>query len=99
MNSMAYADVAEPDAAMAATLASTVQQLSMSFGLACGSLVAGLYMPSPGPASGQAVCAALHHAFLTLAGLTLVSSLSFWALREHDGDSVSRGARPAAPPP
>ncbi len=39
----------------------------------------------------MAVTSALHHAFLTLAGLTLVNSLSFLPLRPHDGESVSKG--------
>jgi len=34
---------------------------------------------------------ALHHAFLTLAGMTILSSLSFWSLRARAGESVSRG--------
>jgi len=37
------------------------------------------------------VTTALHYAFLTLGGLTMVSSLSFWSLRAQDGESVSRG--------
>src|SRR5262249_40119271 len=44
MNSMAYADVEERDSSMASTIASSMQQLSMSFGLACGSLIAGWYL-------------------------------------------------------
>ena len=32
---------------------------------------------------------ALHDAFLTLAGLTIVSSLTFWTLRKEDGESIS----------
>ncbi|MEY8877584.1 MAG: DHA2 family efflux MFS transporter permease subunit [Leptothrix sp. (in: b-proteobacteria)] len=91
MNSMAYADVGEQDAAMAATLASTLQQMSMSFGLACGSLVAALYLDRLPQTSAVAVSGALHHAFLTLAVLTLVSALSFRALRANDGESVSKG--------
>ena len=44
MNSMAYADIEPPDSSMASTIASTLQQMSMSFGLACGSLIAGWYL-------------------------------------------------------
>ena len=44
MNAMADADIGERDAAVAATLASTRQQLSLSFGRACSSLVAGFYL-------------------------------------------------------
>jgi hypothetical protein len=38
-----------------------------------------------------AVTTALHYAFLTLGGLTMLSSSSFWSLRSRDGESVGRG--------
>lgn len=94
MNSMAYADIDERDAAMASTIASTMQQMSMSFGLACGSLVTGYFLAGMPQRDPLAVTGALHHAFLTLAALTLVSSLTFWALRPEDGESVSKGTVP-----
>lgn len=92
MNSMAYADIAESDSSMASTIASSMQQMSMSFGLACGTLVAGWYLGGLPQTDQLAVTTALHHAFLTLGGLTVVSSLSFWTLRPEDGRNVSRGA-------
>ena len=39
MNSMAYADIDTADSSMASTIASSMQRMSMSFGLAWGSLV------------------------------------------------------------
>jgi EmrB/QacA subfamily drug resistance transporter len=96
MNSMAYADIEPADSSMASSIASSMQQLSMSFGLACGSLVAGWYLGDLPQSDRLAVTSALHHAVLNLGGITVLSSLSFWALRPHDGDSVSRGvATPA----
>lgn len=92
MNSMAYADIDTPDSSMASTIASSLQQMSMSFGLACGSLIAGWYLGDLPQTDRVAVTTALHHAFLTLAGLTIVSSLSFWSLRPRDGESVSGGS-------
>jgi EmrB/QacA subfamily drug resistance transporter len=91
MNSMAYADIGEADVAMASTMTSTMQQMSLSFGLACGSLVTGFYLAGLPQTDHAAVTAALHHAFLTLAGLTLLSALAFWTLRPNDGESVSKG--------
>jgi hypothetical protein len=91
MNSMAYADVRDADASMASTIASTFQQMSMSFGLACGSLIAAWYLGSHLQTDHAAVMSALHRAFLTLAGATILTSLSFWTLRAQDGESVSRG--------
>jgi EmrB/QacA subfamily drug resistance transporter len=91
MNTMAYADIEPGDTSMASTIASSLQQLSMSFGLAAASLVAGWYL-SGVPQSDQAlVTRALNHAFLTLSVVTVLSSLMFWRLRPGDGENVSRG--------
>ena len=51
MNSMAYADIDTPDSSMASTISSSLQQLSMSFGLACGS--AGRRLVSRRPAADR----------------------------------------------
>lgn len=91
MNSMAYADVLPADSSMASTIASSLQQMSMSFGLACGSLVTGWYLGGLPESNRLAVTGALHHAFLTLGIITALSSLSFWSLHADDGESVSKG--------
>jgi MFS family permease len=96
MNSMAYSDIPGEDSSMASTIASSLQQLSMSFGLACGSLVTAWYLGDLPQSDQAAVTTALHHAFLTLGVLTMISSLSFWTLRANDGESVSRGGEAAA---
>src|SRR5574340_770085 len=74
MNSMAYADIDTPDSSMASTITSSLQQLSMSFGLAGGSLIAGWYLGDLPQTDRMAVTTALHHAFLTLAGVTILAS-------------------------
>jgi EmrB/QacA subfamily drug resistance transporter len=89
INSMAYADIEAPDSSMASSIASTLQQISLSFGLACGSLITAWYLGSVSQTNQVAVTSALHHAFLTLGILTVLSSLSFWTLRQRDGESVS----------
>jgi EmrB/QacA subfamily drug resistance transporter len=94
MNSMAYADIDTADSSMASTIASSMQQLSMSFGLAFGSLVVGWFLGDVPQSDRLAVMDALHHAFLTMAALTMLSSLSFWRLQPGDGDSVSKGNAP-----
>ena len=91
INSMAYADVRHTDSSMASTIASSLQQLSMSFGLACGSLVTAWYLGDLPQSDRIAVTQALHHAFLTLGVITILSSLSFWTLRPNDGENVSQG--------
>jgi len=90
MNSMAFADI--DDAAMASTMTSTMQQLSMCFRLACGSLVTGFYLAGLPQTDSVAIATALHYAFLILAALTVVSALSFCGLRSDDCESVSRGS-------
>jgi MFS family permease len=91
MNSMAYADVESADTSMAATIASSLQQLSLSFGLACGSLITAWYLGNQPQTDHSAVSDALHHTFVTLGVVTVLSSLLFRTLRANDGDSVSRG--------
>ncbi|MFL6550798.1 MAG: DHA2 family efflux MFS transporter permease subunit [Povalibacter sp.] len=94
MNSMAYADIEARDSSMASTIASSMQQLSMSFGLACSSLVAGWFLGDLPQTDRVAVTDALHGALITLGVMTIVSSLSFWGLKANDGQSVSRGNQP-----
>ncbi len=96
INSMAYADVGTEDSSMASTIASSLQQMSMSFGLACGSLITAWYLGDLPQSDRAAVTGALHHAFLTLGALTMMSSLTFWTLRAEDGESVSKGRAPVA---
>jgi EmrB/QacA subfamily drug resistance transporter len=91
MNSMAYADIGSGDTAMASTLASTFQQMSMSFGLAFGSLITAYFLGDLPQSDRLAVTSSLHCAFLALAGLTVVSSAAFWTLHPKDGESVSKG--------
>ena len=92
MNSMAYADIEPSQTSMASTMASSMQQLSMSFGLAFGSLITAWFLGDLPQSDQLAVTSALHHAYGMLAALTLLSSLSFWSLRPNDGSAVS-GAR------
>ena len=96
MNSMAYADINESDSAMASALASTMQQMSMSFGLACASLITAFYLAHLPQSNSQFVTSALHRAFLTLGALSCASSLSFWGLRPDDGVNVSSGGAPTS---
>ena len=91
MNTLAYADVEGQDTSMASTLASSMQQLSMSFGLAAATLVAGWFLDGLPQTDHVLVTGALHRAFLVLAAVTVLSSCYFWGLQRHDGEAVSRG--------
>jgi fucose permease len=99
VNSMGYADIAASDSSMATSIASTMQQLSLSFGLASASLVAAWYLGDVPQTDALAVTSALHRTFLTVGGLTMLSSLAFWTLRPGDGDNVSGGRKPVAETP
>jgi EmrB/QacA subfamily drug resistance transporter len=90
MNSIAYADIEGADSSMASTIASSLQQLSMSFGLAFGSLIAGWYLGDLPQTDKAALTNALHHAFMTLAVLTALSSVTFWTLRKSDGEGLAK---------
>ena len=92
MNSMAYADITPADSSMASTMGSSFQQLSMSFGLACGTLITGWYLGGVAQTDSPGVTSALHHAFVALGLVTAVSSLSFWTLRPDDGSAVSQAS-------
>jgi hypothetical protein len=91
MNTLAYSDVEQKDSSMASTIASSFQQLSMSFGLAAGSLVTAWFLGRVPQTDQVMVTKALHHAFLTLAATTMLSSIVFWHLRRTDGESISKG--------
>jgi EmrB/QacA subfamily drug resistance transporter len=90
INSMVYADIEPEDSSMASALASSLQQMALSFGLAGGSLIAGWFLGGHPQSDHTAVISALHGAFLTLGILTMFSSLFFRLLHPRDGESVSR---------
>jgi EmrB/QacA subfamily drug resistance transporter len=90
MNTLAYADVNEKEASGASTIASTVQQLAVSFGIAAASLAAALFIPDRMHATAPELIHGIHLAFLFLGALTIVSTIVFNELRSGDGDAVSR---------
>jgi len=102
MNSLVYADVTDRDASKAASIASTAQQLALSFGVAVGSLTAAWFLGHVDQTDPLNTIPALHKAFLALGSVTIVSSLTFWGLSHDDGLNVSqyqpRGAKPGEAP-
>jgi EmrB/QacA subfamily drug resistance transporter len=90
MNTLAYADVNEHEASGASTIASTVQQLAVSFGVAAASLAAALFIPDRMHATAPQMIHGIHLAMLLLGALTIVSTVVFIELRSGDGDAVSR---------
>jgi EmrB/QacA subfamily drug resistance transporter len=90
MNTLAYADVNEQQASGASTIASTAQQLAVSFGIAAASLAAALFIPDRMHATAPELIHGIHLAFLFLGLLTIGSTLVFNELKSGDGDAVSR---------
>lgn len=99
LNTMAYADIDADQASMASTIASTLQQMSLSFGLATATLVTSFFLADLPQSDHVAVTRALHHGYLMMATMTLLSSLAFWGLRKDDGESVSKGSAAQEPAP
>jgi EmrB/QacA subfamily drug resistance transporter len=90
MNSLVYADVGDAEASSASTIASTAQQLSISFGVAAASLVTALFLPDRFHANPAQMIHGIHEAFLVLGVGTIVSSVVFRSLRAEDGNAVSQ---------
>jgi len=98
MNSLVYADVDNRDASAASSIASTAQMMALSFGVASASLVAAWFIGDTPQSDTAHFMRALHHAFLTLGGITIASSLMFWRLRSDDGNNVSNRQSSATSP-
>jgi EmrB/QacA subfamily drug resistance transporter len=90
MNTLVYADVTSEETSSASTIASTGQQMSISFAVATASLVTAVFVPDRFHASREEMIHGLHQAFLLLGLLTIFSAVVFTSLRASDGDSVSR---------
>lgn len=98
MNSLAYADVADQDSSMASTLASTAQQMSMSFGVASASLAVAVFLPERMHVDAANTITGIHRACLALGCLTVLSALMFRTLKPEDGAAMTHGKTPAAEP-
>jgi EmrB/QacA subfamily drug resistance transporter len=88
MNTLAYADLSEAQTSMGASIASTFQQMSMSFGVAVASLATVLFLGGQRDPATPAMITGIHHSFVALGGLTVLSSLMFVWLRAGDGSSM-----------
>ena len=89
MNTLAYADVTDEQASSASTIASTMQQMSISFGVATASLATAFFIPDRFHTNASEMIHGIHQAFLVLGGLTVLSALVFYELKSDDGDTVS----------
>ena len=90
MNTLAYADINEGEASGASTIASTIQQMAVSFGVATASLAAALFIPGHLHTTSGGMIHGIHRALWALGALTIVSTIVFNELKSGDGDAVSR---------
>jgi EmrB/QacA subfamily drug resistance transporter len=90
MNTLAYADVTAGETSSASTIASTGQQMSVSFGVASASLAAAVFIPDRLHSDAPQMIHGVHQAFLVLGAWTVVSAVLFLGLKREDGAEVSQ---------
>ncbi len=89
MNTLVYADLTEAETSNGSSIASTMQQLSISFGVAAAGLTTALFVPPQLHSSAPAMIRGIHEAFYVLGGMTILSTIVFTDLKSGDGDNVS----------
>lgn len=92
MNTLVYADVTPAQTSGASTIASTGQQMAISFGVAGASLIAALFVPDHLHSVPATMLHGVQQAFIVLGIMTILSSIVFMELRKNDGAEVSRRA-------
>jgi len=89
MNTLVYADVPTSKASNASSIASTLQQLSISFGVAAAGLTTALFVPATIRSDAIEFITGIHKAFIVLGGFTVLSSVIFWSMKAQDGGAIS----------
>jgi EmrB/QacA subfamily drug resistance transporter len=90
MNTLVYADVTGPQTSSASSIASTMQQMSISFAVASASLVIAVFIPDRFHVSAPEMIQGIHRAFFVLGGITILSTIVFRELRNTDGATTSQ---------
>jgi EmrB/QacA subfamily drug resistance transporter len=90
MNTLAYADVSEEQTSGASSIASTMQQMSISFGVASAGLATAFFIPAKVHTNPAEMIKGIHEALVVLGGFTVLSTLIFHRLKSGDGSSVSQ---------
>jgi ABC-type uncharacterized transport system permease subunit len=90
MNTLVYADVPRTLTSSASSVASTLQQLSISFGVAAAGLVTVFFIPADARADASQMILGLHKAFIVLGLFTVLSSVVFSRMRTGDGASETQ---------
>jgi EmrB/QacA subfamily drug resistance transporter len=90
MNTLVYADVSEVETSNASSIASTIQQMSMSFGVAIAGLATAFFIPLSAPSNPLQMIYGVHKSLMALGAFTILSTAVFSNLRRDDGRSVSQ---------
>lgn len=89
MNTLVYADISDGQTSNASSIASTMQQMSISFGVAAAGLTTALFVPGSAYANPQTMIHGIHKALIVLGIVTIVSTIVFRSLKRDDGGMVS----------
>jgi MFS family permease len=89
MNTLVYADTTDRESSAASSIASTMQQMSISFGVASAGLATAFFVPHSGQSAPSDMIQGIHKALVALGILTIVSTIVFRSLKRGDGDAVS----------
>jgi EmrB/QacA subfamily drug resistance transporter len=89
MNTLTYADTNDQESSAASSIASTMQQMSISFGVATAGLATAFFVPGNGQGNSAAMIHGIHKALVALGALTILSTIVFRTLKRGDGDAVS----------
>jgi hypothetical protein len=90
MNTLVYADIAEEQTSNASSIASTMQQMSISFGVASAGLATTFFIPNHARSNLVEFIHGIHTALMVLGGFTILSTVIFRHLRSGDGENVSQ---------
>ena len=77
MNTLVYADITEEQTSNASSIASTMQQMSISFGVASAGLATAFFIPDRLHSNPAEMIHGIHEALLVLGGFTILSTLIF----------------------
>jgi EmrB/QacA subfamily drug resistance transporter len=89
MNTLVYADIAEEQTSNASSIASTMQQMSISFGVASAGMATVFFIPAGAGSAPQEMIHGIHESLWALGAFTVISSIIFRRLQKGDGSNVS----------
>lgn len=89
MNTLVYADTSDQEASNASSIFATIQQMSLSFGVAIAGLAAAFFLPAAAISDRVMYIHGIHMALIALGALTVATTVIFRKLRKDDGNVVS----------